>query len=54
MSRTTARPLNRREQLAKALRAPGMLISRTTRGVSYKTFRSVYAANQNNQPPRWG
>jgi hypothetical protein len=52
--KTTNRPLNRREQLAKPLRAPGMLISRTTRGVSYKPFRSVYAANANNQPPRWG
>ena len=52
--KTTARPLTRREQLNKALRAPGMLVSRTTRGVSYKAFRSVYAASQNNQPPRWG
>ena len=52
--KTTNRPLTRREQLAKPLRATGMLISRTTRGVSYRPFRSVRTANQNNQPPRWG
>ena len=52
--KTSNRPMNRRETLQRPVRAPGILISRTTRGVSYKAVRSVFAANQNNNVPRWG
>ena len=54
MSKALNRPMNRRELQAKPIRGPGILISRTTRGVSYKAVRSVFAANQNNNVPRWG
>jgi hypothetical protein len=53
--KTTARPKTRREQLAVANRAPGTLVSRTTRGTFSRPTRSVFDPPRNQTiVPRWG